>query len=59
MQKDTTKIELPSGVHLVIHDDDGRLQRCFTQLFGSAETGLAVVAGAVGKKQRRDDGRRR
>ena len=54
MQKNTTRIKLPSGVHLVIHDDDdGRLQRCFTQLFGSAETGLAVVADVARKAKKR------
>ena len=55
MQKNinTTRIKLQSGVHLVIHDDDGRLERCFTQLFGSAETGLAVVADVARRAKKR------
>ena len=59
MHKNTQTIKLPSGTKITLEEPDGRLQRCFQDLFGDTETGLAVVAGAVGKKQRRDDGRRR
>ena len=47
---DNTPIQLPSGVKVKMEDPDGKLQRCFTQLFGSAETGLAVVVNASKKK---------
>lgn len=38
-----TVLELPSGVHLILEDTDEKLQEYFRQLFGSTETGAAVI----------------